>query len=55
MLEFFVEIYSIEDIQKQKLLKEIKLLGESKSDAIDKAHTEAEKLYPNKKRFVHIR
>lgn len=55
MIEFFVDIYDIEDIRNKKFLKEIKIYGESRGDAIDKAHTEAEKLFPNVKRLLEIR
>ena len=55
MQNFTIEIYDIKDIQKPILLKEIVLKAEGKNDAIDKAHTRAEHLYPTIKRMIHVR
>ena len=55
MTEYIVAIYDIEDIRNKKFLTEIKIIAESRSDVIDKAHTRAEKLYPEIKRMVHVR
>lgn len=52
---FIVEIYDIKDIEHPKLLKEISLEADGRTYAIDKAHTEAERLYPEVKRMVHVR
>lgn len=55
MRSFTIEIYDIKDIKKPILLKEIVLEAEGRIDAIDKAHTRAEHLYPKIKRMIHVR
>jgi hypothetical protein len=50
-----VEIFNIQDIKNPVKLDEITILAESKSEAIDNAHTAAEKMYPKHKRMVSLR
>jgi len=54
MYSYIATIYDIRNIQKPKLLDEIKIDAYSKAEAIDTGHTKAEKLYPTVKRMINI-
>jgi len=54
MYSYIATIYDIKNIQKPKLIDEIKIDAYNKAEAIDVSHTEAEKLYPTIKRMINI-
>jgi len=50
-----VTLYNINDIAKKRLLVTLNILSDSRSDAIDKAQTIAEKDFSKIRTFVEIR
>lgn len=55
MENYIAIVYDIKQIEKPVLLLEIPILAESRSEAIDKAHTEAESKFPQNKRMVSVK
>jgi len=55
MARYLITVFDISDIEKKKKLEEFSIEADGKVDAQDKAHTIADKKYPNKQRMISIR
>jgi len=55
MKTYFISVYDIENLAKKRLIDELTLQAEDKSDAQDKAHCMSYEKFPNVKRMVSIR
>jgi len=55
MYSYIATIFDIKNIQSPKYVDEVVIAASSRSEAIDRGHTEAERLYPKIKRMINIR
>jgi hypothetical protein len=52
---YIVTIFDIKNIAKPKQIDEVTVKADDKASACDKAHTVAEKMYPEVKRMIETR